>query len=439
MVESALTQNKYSLWKQGVCWLLLLGPLFFLSYGQVNQFTATRYDVGSRVFAWEHAIPFMPWTIVPYWSIDLLYGISLFICTSKQELTRHGCRLLASSLIACAGFLLFPLKFTFVRPEIQDMFGWLFHQLELFDLPYNQAPSLHIILTWLLWLRFRQHLNRGARMVSGAWFLLIAASVLTTWQHHFVDVLSGFIVAVVISYAIPIEGQWRWKRPSPHALRLAAKYTLGGIIFLLAGVLIPGSYFLLWPAGALLMVSAGYVGLGTSLFQKNEHGHLSLSARLLLWPYLTGARLSKMWFSRHIPKTSAILDGVSLGCFPDKSLQQTAVLDLTAEFHHRTRVPGVWYAYPLMDLVVPDVQDIAQAVAKLTELRQGHLTVVVCCALGLSRSATVVAAWLLAQGHVSCVQEAIDLIKSQRPQVVLTPAYIHALEQFQGTLCQISL
>lgn len=224
MVESALTQNKYSLWKQGVCWLLLLGPLFFLSYGQVNQFTATRYDVGSRVFAWEHAIPFMPWTIVPYWSIDLLYGISLFICTSKQELTRHGCRLLASSLIACAGFLLFPLKFTFVRPETQDMFGWLFHQLELFDLPYNQAPSLHIILTWLLWLRFRQHLNRGARMVSGAWFLLIAASVLTTWQHHFVDVLSGFIVAVVISYAIPIEGQWRWKRPSPHALRLYTRW-----------------------------------------------------------------------------------------------------------------------------------------------------------------------------------------------------------------------
>ncbi len=148
------------------------------------------------------------------------------------------------------------------------MFGWLFHQLELFDLPYNQAPSLHIILTWLLWLRFRQHLNRGARMVSGAWFLLIAASVLTTWQHHFVDVLSGFIVAVVISYAIPIEGQWRWKRPSPHALRL---YTRWHHLFTGRGA-DPRQLFLLWPAGALLMVSAGYVGLGTSLFQKTNTG-----------------------------------------------------------------------------------------------------------------------------------------------------------------------
>lgn len=130
MAESALMQINTSLWKRGLCWLVLLGPLFFLSYGQANQFTATRHDVGSMVLGWEHAIPFMPRTIVPYWSIDLLYGISLFICTSKQELARHGCRLLAASLIACVGFLLFPLKFTFVRPETQGMFGWLFQQLE---------------------------------------------------------------------------------------------------------------------------------------------------------------------------------------------------------------------------------------------------------------------------------------------------------------------
>lgn len=439
MAESALMQNNVSLWKQGLCWLVLLGPLFFLSYGQVNQFTATRHDVGSMVLGWEHAIPFMPWTIVPYWSIDLLYGISLFICTSKQELTRHGCRLLAASLIACVGFLLFPLKFTFIRPETQGMFGWLFQQLEQFDLPYNQAPSLHIILTWLLWLRFRQHLGKGARLLSGAWFLLIAVSVLTTWQHHCIDVVSGIVVGVVISYAIPVERHWRWKCPSAHAVRLTAKYCAGGIAFLLAGLWIPRGFILLWPTAALLMVAAGYAGLGVSVFQKNNLGELSLSARWLLFPYLAGAGLSKKWFSRRISLSNAIYDGVAVGRFPDITVAQAAVLDLTAEFHKGRRKAEHWEAYPLMDLVVPDVRDIRQAVMRLSQLQQGHESVLVCCALGLSRSATLVAAWLLSEGYAGSVSQAVAFIKSQRPQVVLTPAHLQVLETFSKELqCQTS-
>lgn len=434
MVESPLMQNKCSLWKQGLCWLVLLEPLFFFSYGQVNQFTATRHDVGSVVLGWEHAIPFMPWTIVPYWSIDLLYGISLFICTSKQELTRHGWRLLAASLIACLGFLLFPLRYTFIRPETQGMFGWLFQQLEQFDLPYNQAPSLHIILTWLLWLRFRQHLGKGAGLLSGAWFLLIAASVITTWQHHVIDVISGFVVGVMISYVIPVEGRWRWRRPSAHALLLVMKYCAGGMVFLLAALWRSQGFILLWPAVALLVVAAGYAGLGVSVFQKDKNGELSLSARWLLFPYLAGAWLSKKWFSRRIALSNVIYDGMALGRFPDNTVAQAAVLDLTAEFHKISCRTKCWEAYPMMDLVAPEIQSIRQAVARLRRLRQGHKSVLVCCALGLSRSATVVAAWLLNEGHARSVTQAVALIKSRRPQVVLTPAHIQVLERFSREL-----
>ncbi|CAM6816996.1 phosphatase PAP2/dual specificity phosphatase family protein [Enterobacter asburiae] len=439
MAESVLMQFKFSLWKQGLCWLGLLAPLFFVSYGQVNQFTTTRCDVGSIVMGWEHVIPFIPWTIVPYWSIDLLYGISLFICTSKQELTQHGLRMLAASLIACAGFLLFPLKFTFVRPETQGMFGWLFHQLEQFDLPYNQAPSLHIILTWLLWLRFRQHLGKSERLLSGAWFMLIAASVLTTWQHHFIDVLSGIVVGVVISYLIPVEGHWRWKRPSAHALRLATKYCASGIVFLQMGLWFQYSLIMLWPAAALFLVAAGYAGLGVSVFQKNRHGELSLSARWLLFPYLAGARLSKCLFSRRIAASNIIYNGVSLGCFPDKTVEQSAVFDLTAEFHKGSHKTECWESYPLMDLEVPSLQDIRQAVTNLRQLRMSHDTVLVCCALGLSRSAMIVAGWLLSEEHADSVLSAVALIKSQRPQAVLTAAHLQVLELFNKELqCQTS-
>lgn len=439
MADSALTPERYRLWKQGLCWLLLLGPLFFLSYGQVNHYTATRSDVGSLVFSWERSVPFMPWTIVPYWSIDLLYGISLFICTSSRELTRHAWRLAAASLVACAGFLLFPLKFTFIRPESPGIFGWLFHQLEQFDLPYNQAPSLHIILTWLLWLRFRQHLTGPARLLCGGWFWLIAVSVMTTWQHHFIDVITGIAVGIVISYAIPMTGGWRWQRPGPRARQLGIRYAAGGLTALTFGLCLPYGIILLWPAAALFMVAAGYAGLGTTLFQKTSQGQLSLSARWLLWPYLAGARLSKRWFSRTLPSASAILDGVWLGGFPDRAARDVAVLDLTAEFHHRPAPGTIWHSSPLMDLLPPDLPALQVAVTRLNQLRPPQGRLLVCCALGLSRSATVVAAWLLAEQHAASVGDAVNLIRSQRPQVVLTPDHLQLLERFKEAQCPTSV
>ncbi|XKM13314.1 phosphatase PAP2 family protein [Orbaceae bacterium ac157xtp] len=194
-----------SLWLSALLWLVCLAPLFFLTYGKVNQYTATLDDVGSCVFEWESAIPFLPWTIIPYWSIDLFYGLSLFICTSRRELLIHGLRLAFASFIACIGFLLFPLKYSFTRPQSEGVFGWFFQRLEAFDLPFNQAPSLHIILLWLIWLRFYAHTPKKMRWIVNGWALLIAISVLTTWQHHIIDVISGFLVGIVISCLLPIR------------------------------------------------------------------------------------------------------------------------------------------------------------------------------------------------------------------------------------------
>src|SRR5262249_8610103 len=116
-------------WGRAALWLIVLVPVFFATYGAANWLASRRAEVGSVVFGWEHSIPFVAWTIVPYWSIDLFYGLSLFVCATRAELDTHARRLLTAQLIAVACFILFPLRFTFVRPPVTGVAGFLFDTL----------------------------------------------------------------------------------------------------------------------------------------------------------------------------------------------------------------------------------------------------------------------------------------------------------------------
>ena len=142
-MADAIANNKRP-WQRASVWLMFLGPFFFLSYGFANWLAEQQSSVDSIVFTWEHHIPFMPWTILPYWVIDLLYGISLYICSTNRELDTQAKRLLTAQVIAVFCFILIPLRFSFERPETSGIFGLLFDTLSGFDKPFNQAPSLHI-------------------------------------------------------------------------------------------------------------------------------------------------------------------------------------------------------------------------------------------------------------------------------------------------------
>ncbi|VVP88640.1 putative protein YnbD [Pseudomonas fluorescens] len=436
MRHDALTVREPGLLKPAVLWLLLLAPLFFGTYGFATWVTTQRGDVGSLVFAWETHMPFWAWSIVPYWSIDLLYGLSLLLPNSRQALKRHALRLLTAQLIAVSCFLIWPLRFTFARPELDGVFGWLFDVLAGFDKPFNQAPSLHIALLVVLWTCYQRHLHGVWRALMHGWFALIGMSVLTTYQHHFIDLPTGALLGWLCVWLWPLEGACplRQARLATQGKRwwLALCYLSGAAVFTVLAFSFKGAWlWLMWPALALLLVALNYAWLGAGGFQKQANGRLSTAARWLFAPYLAAAWLNSRWWTRHSPQPDQVIDNVWLGRLPTRTQLKrspfTAVLDLCAELS--LNPDGVAYrSLPVLDLTAPTPLQCQEAARAIETLRQ-HGPLLVCCALGFSRSATAVAAWLLYSGRAASVDEAIVLIKRARPGIILRPLQRQALEQ----------
>jgi membrane-associated phospholipid phosphatase len=190
-------------WGEAAGWVALLGVYFFLVYGTCNWVTSHRTDVPTFFWEWERLIPFVPLMILPYMSIDLFFVGSPFMCKSRSELHTFAARILF--VIGASGicFLLFPLKFAFERPEVAGVLGLLFAPLNAHDLPYNLAPSLHISLRTILLVTFERHLRGPLRTATTVWFSLITISTLMVWQHHLIDVITGFAMGILTLRLLP--------------------------------------------------------------------------------------------------------------------------------------------------------------------------------------------------------------------------------------------
>lgn len=450
-------------WKRSLAWLCFLGPFFFLTYGFANQHTASLAQVGSFVFAWEQHIPFWPWTIIPYWSIDVFYGLSLFLFIDKREMDRHAARLILATVICVIGFLLFPLRFSFEKPEIaQPVFRWLFDVLGAFDLPFNQSPSLHVCLLVVLWAAFKRHTPARWKYLVHVWALVIGISVFTTYQHHLIDGIWGVIAGLVCTYFIPLMPQRSWKARNPEAAQpLGVRYgllgvfilgcvlpvnhwVLGGLLVILVlrwnryyttpifiGLFLFGLAFgdtmwaaalLLWPVLCLLVLSWGYLRAGPSIFRKSEGfgpdaGKRCVDSRIILAPYEFGARIVRALCFK-APPAVEIAPGLWLGGFPHTlPVANCGVLDLTAEYPRAPVTRGRPYAsVPMMDLLTPDKETVGRAVAAYKELKK-HGPVLVHCALGMTRSAYVACHLLVADGKFTCWFLAFLHVMELRPCV----------------------
>ena len=459
--------------KISLCKLALVGALFYTSYGLSNHYAASLAYVPEVAFAWERGIPFWAWTIVPYWSLNLMYAAAFFLCRNACEQNRYVARLVSAQIIATTCFMLFPLHFGWPKPPTDGLWGWLFDSLVAFDLPYNQAPSLHIALAIIVgafyWTRFPK-----IRLPIFLWQSLIALSVLTTYQHHFIDVPTGALLGWLVLWAIPQHGVSPFRRPfgtqgrlktseasfceaktnavsfartseasfreaktSPETrsreIKIAMLYLAGAVLSALPSLFGGAWLWMLWVSVSLSVVAFAYLTGNAAVFQKQANGRLSAAATILLLPYLVGVRLNMAYWLCRKAKTARVRDDVSIGSVSGISDDHPAVLDVCAEYP-RPRYRGAYRALPLLDMVAPSENDLVQAALLLEALRRQHGKVLTCCALGYGRSAAVVLTWLLVYGSCRDLAQATAELKQARPQMVLPPETATAVEAAAGRL-----
>jgi len=172
-----------------------LSALFLVVYSGCNWITARRAGVGTFYFEWERGIPFVPFMILPYMSIDLFFVAAPFLCRTERELRTFSQRVICAIVAAGVCFLLFPLRFAFPRPHADGWLGAIFDWFRGMDAPYNLLPSLHAALMLILVDVYFRHTRGLSRAAIIAWFSLIAVSPVLTYQHHVVDIAGGFVLA----------------------------------------------------------------------------------------------------------------------------------------------------------------------------------------------------------------------------------------------------
>jgi len=431
--------------KERFVWMLYMGIVFFLLYGASNQYAGLTAPHPSFWMAWESQIPFIEAFIVPYMSSDVMFVIAFFMPYTRLELRILAARILFIILLSCMVFVLFPLQFSFEKPEIQS-FTFLFGILEA-DLPFNQLPSLHVAFAMILWASMKKHIkNRWIKIFTALWFWLIALSTVLVYQHHFIDIPTGAIVGLMAIYLLKEEKQsiFTHSFSTPRSLKMALYYIVAAVLFMLLFFYVLSyvlwfSWFFLWIFASLLLVSIIYAfGLNSLLAGKNAKA--SWLQWILFSPYFVGNYISWQYYKRKLPLIENLKDKVYLGRYPsakeyrlleDKGISMA--INLATEQQVQKRIlPQIRLTF--LDQTIQSPESLHQGVQYIETHKDNG--VYIHCTLGLSRSVLLASAWLIFQGY--SIKEAQAEIAKIRPKYVKSPYMEITLKMYEEHLATIA-
>ena len=262
-------------------------------------------------------------------------------------------------------------------------------------------------------------------------------SVLTTYQHHIIDVVAGFGIGVLICYLFPLSNQHAFTWAYKPYFSLAANYLMPAVALFVAAFFV--NFWLalpmLWCSVCALFVGLGYLGLGPIVFQKHRYGKFSYAARVVHLPYRIGSRLVRRFFLKEAAQPQKITDQLYLGVYGmQDQVDCKVVFDLCSEYEREGIYNRKYVSFPIVYQTTPSIDELHQAVMKLDRLLKENGTVFVQCALGMSRSASLAIAWLIFSKKIKTIEEIFDFLKETDIRSNLSAKHVRLLAHYSQQL-----
>ncbi len=179
-------------------YILLTSIIFIFCYKGAEFYARSLDFVPSFFMNWERKIPFIALFMLPYMTSAPYFMATFLINRDEESLKLNFKRANFMTITSALIFVLFPLKFYFIKPEIQNfILAYSFKILHLLDSNFNQCPSLHVSYSFLAALVYFKELESKFKYFLVAWGLLITISVLFVYQHHFIDFVGGFLMFAI--------------------------------------------------------------------------------------------------------------------------------------------------------------------------------------------------------------------------------------------------
>jgi fatty acid desaturase/membrane-associated phospholipid phosphatase len=176
---------------------LVFAMFFWLLYASGSVLSHSAPIVYRVDFAFEQAIPLVPWASLVYLTVTPFLLLAPFVLRTPERLIPLVATLALQVLTAWWVFLVFPVEVSFPRQEVTGFAGLLYSLADAINLDGNNVPSLHVALSISVAWACAEGKTTLVRAAFWGWALLISLSTVVTHQHNVLDVVTGAALAIL--------------------------------------------------------------------------------------------------------------------------------------------------------------------------------------------------------------------------------------------------